>query len=115
MDGIKILYIECSITTRTSVYINTKLIGINSNRTTLITMKKNGPKELACKFSCLFATIAFILTIIMMTLSFTLNQSFDVINTFCAVFWVFTGLCFCISATAPEKIKSKKIYPIEIV
>ena len=78
-------------------------------------MDKNGPKMLACKFSCLFATIAFILTIIMMSLSFALNQSFDVINTFCALFWVFTVLCLCISATAPEKIKSKKIYPIEIV
>ena len=78
-------------------------------------MKKNGPKELACKFSCLFATIAFILTIIMMTLSFALNQSFDIIDTFCALFWVFTVLCLCISVTAPEKIKPKKIYPIEIV
>ena len=78
-------------------------------------MKKNGPKMLACRFSCLFATIAFILTIIMMTLYFALNKKFDVIDTFCAVFWVFTGLCFCISITVPEKIKSKKIYPIEIV
>ena len=78
-------------------------------------MIKNGTKALACKFSCLFAIIAFILTITMITLSFAVNKNLDIIDTFCGVFWVFTILCLCISVTVPEKIKSKKIYPIEIV
>ncbi len=78
-------------------------------------MQKNGPKQVACRFSCAFATIAFILTIIIMILSFVINKKFDIIDTFCILFWIFTLLCMCISITAPEKIKSKKIYPIQNV